>query len=77
MTIRDIFAASVIGYIYKDCFEHIRKEDTGLPDNWRLGLACDAYLIADAMLIARSASITENSKMSLDVNPDADVDVSR
>jgi hypothetical protein len=54
MTLRDYFAAKALPTIYQDAMEDARQ-GSGLlcDDNWRFGLALDAYLMADAMLEAR------------------------
>ena len=46
MALRDYFAAQAIGPL-------LRQNETYLDENWRLGLAIDAYAMADAMLAAR------------------------
>lgn len=46
MTLRDYFAAQAIGPLLQQIKTH--------PDeNWRMGIAIDAYAMADAMLAAR------------------------
>jgi len=45
MTLRDYFAAHILPEIYSQLHE--------FPEDWRLGLAKDAYKMADAMLKAR------------------------
>ena len=46
MSLRDYFAAQAIGPL-------LRQNETCPDENWRLGLAIDAYAMADAMLAAR------------------------
>ena len=46
MSLRDYFAAQAIGPL-------LQQIETYTHENWRLGLAIDAYAIADAMLEAR------------------------
>ena len=46
MSLRDYFAAQAIGPL-------LQQTETYPHENWRLGLAIDAYAIADAMLAAR------------------------
>ena len=46
MTLRDYFAAQAIGPL-------LQQIETYPDENWRLGLAIDAYAMADAMLSAR------------------------
>ncbi len=55
MTLRDYFAANVIPTIY-DVAMREAEQGSGLldDDQWRVGLAFDAYKMADAMLRARS-----------------------
>lgn len=48
MTLRDYFAAKAMQVVLADCKE--------FPDeNWRIGVAMDAYQMADAMMKAREA----------------------
>lgn len=51
MTLRDYFAAKVIPVVYKRAFMDMAK--TGFVENWKYGVALDAYAMADAMLEAR------------------------
>ena len=56
MTLRDYFAAKVLGDVYAYVMSEA-KEGSGIfqdPD-WRHGIALDAYAMADAMLKAREA----------------------
>ena len=46
MSLRDYFAARAIGPL-------LQQNETYRHENWRLGLAIDAYAMADAMLVAR------------------------
>ena len=46
MTLRDYFAAQAIGPL-------LQQIEAYPDENWRLGLAIDAYAMADAMLAAR------------------------
>ena len=46
MTLRDSFAAQAIGPL-------LQQIETYPDENWRLGIAIDAYAMADAMLAAR------------------------
>ena len=45
MTLRDYFAAQAIGPLL--------QIETYPDENWRMGIAIDAYAMADAMLAAR------------------------
>ena len=47
MTLRDYFAAQAIGPL-------LQQNETYPDENWRLGLAIDAYAMADAMLAVRA-----------------------
>ena len=47
MTLRDYFAAQAIGPL-------LQQIETYPNENWRLGLAIDAYAMADAMLAVRA-----------------------
>ena len=56
MSLRDYFAAKVLPNIYSTAMVDA-ADGSGLfsdPD-WRMGLALDAYAMADAMLAARAA----------------------
>jgi len=53
MTLRDYFAAKALPAIYKDATETARND--GWPDEWRMGVAEEAYAMADQMLKARDA----------------------
>lgn len=53
MTLRDYFAAQVIGHIYKDFWDAVRADKGGFDADWPMGLAMEAYRMADAMLRAR------------------------
>lgn len=46
MTLRDYFAAKAIGPL-------LQQIKTYPDENWRMGIAIDAYAMADAMLAAR------------------------
>lgn len=54
-SLRDYFATALIGPLYIDYMMTIRSGGTWQED-WRFGLAQDAYLMADAMLAAREES---------------------
>ncbi len=50
MTLRDYFAAKALPACLANCDE--------FPDeNWRIGVAMDAYAMADAMLAARKGGV--------------------
>ena len=53
--LRDYFAAKVLPSIYEVAM--IEASDSGLlqHDDWRVGLALDAYAMADAMMKARQS----------------------
>ena len=53
MTLRDYFAAQVLPAIYEEHFNGIRNKEYQLDPDWKLGLALDAYEMADAMMEAR------------------------
>ena len=53
MTLRDYFAAKAMPAIYTEVVR--RASDEGWPEDWRDGIAQDAYKMADAMLKAREA----------------------
>lgn len=53
MTLRDYFAAKALPAAYADYCESARK--IGFDEGWKMGVALDAYAMADAMLAAREA----------------------
>ena len=53
MTLRDYFAAHVIGAAFQDLFAGWRSRGEPVHEDWPMGLAMDAYRVADAMLKAR------------------------
>lgn len=57
MTLRDYFASKVMPAIYEVAMIEA-ADGSGLfkDDDWRMGLAIDAYAMADVMLKAREAS---------------------
>ncbi|HAM74184.1 MAG TPA: hypothetical protein DCQ09_00780 [Alcanivorax sp.] len=65
MTLRDYFAAKALPAIYRDMWEDWRASARGeaptmcVPEDWMVGVALDAYKMADAMLIARDTDTTE------------------
>jgi len=51
--LRDEFAKAVLPACYEEAIEAFKR--AGFPDeNWRVGVAFDAYQMADAMLVARN-----------------------
>ncbi len=54
MTLRDYFAAKAIPSVYATAMREA-EQGSGLfqDEHWRIGLAADAYALADAMLAAR------------------------
>lgn len=60
MTLRDYFAAKAMPPIYRDMWEDWRASARGeapamaIPEDWMIGIALDAYKMADAMLTARN-----------------------
>lgn len=50
-TLRDYFATEALGLCLAQYLNHAEIE--GFIENWRDGVAADAYLMADAMLKAR------------------------
>ena len=51
MTLRDYFAAKALPAAYADYCESARK--IGFDEGWKMGVALDAYDMADAMLKAK------------------------
>lgn len=54
MTLRDYFAAKVLPAMYSDYCTSASR--IGFDEGWMMGVAMDAYAMADAMLAARSAA---------------------
>jgi hypothetical protein len=55
-TLRDEIAMSILPAIYAEAMQETREgSNLFADDQWRMGLAIDAYMMADAMLIARGA----------------------
>lgn len=52
MTLRDYFAKEALGLCYAQYLNYAEAE--GFQEDWRTGVAIDAYMMADAMLKARS-----------------------
>ncbi|HDL7826277.1 TPA: hypothetical protein PXP39_004190 [Yersinia enterocolitica] len=52
LTIRDYFAKEALGLCYAQYLNYAEIE--GFQEDWRTGVAIDAYMMADAMLAARS-----------------------
>ena len=50
-TLRDEFAGQALLVCYAEACREFEK--TGFPEYWKLGVALDAYAMADAMLEAR------------------------
>ena len=57
MTLRDYFAAAVLPAMYRDFGDDFRAGRPGgvVPEDWKMGMALDAYAMADTMLKAREA----------------------
>jgi len=52
ITIRDYFAAKILPAVYSD---YCKDADIqGYVEGWRIGVAKDAYAMADAMLVERN-----------------------
>ena len=58
MGLRDYFAAHVIGAAFQDLFAGWRSRGEPVREDWPMGLALDAYCVADAMLKAREGGAT-------------------
>jgi hypothetical protein len=52
LTLRDYFAKEALGLCYAQYLNYAEAE--GFQEDWRTGVAIDAYMMADAMLKARS-----------------------
>lgn len=55
MTMRDYFAAKALPVVYSDYCASASK--IGFDEGWMMGVAMDAYAMADAMLAASSAAV--------------------
>lgn len=53
MTLRDYLAAKALPACYAQVCDHCEQQ--GWPEDWRAGVASDAYRMADEMLKARKA----------------------
>ena len=53
MSLRDYFAAHVIGAAFQDLFAGWRSRGEPVHEDWPMGLAMDAYRVADAMMKVR------------------------
>lgn len=51
MTVRDYFAKEALGLFYAQYLDYAKVE--GFQEDWRTGVALDAYMMADAMIKAR------------------------
>ena len=52
--LRDYFAAKALPAAYNDLWEDVRaRRILGVTEDWRMGVALEAYAMADAMLAAR------------------------
>ena len=56
MTQRDYFAAKALPCIYADAMASAAEAGLFHDPDWRIGIALDAYAMADAMLKAREAA---------------------
>jgi hypothetical protein len=56
MTLRDYFAAKAMGPCLVEFWRGVAALEYGVPEDWRMGIAIDAYAMADAMLAAREQS---------------------
>ena len=56
MNLRDHFAANALPATYRVFFGDVRAFGATVPEDWEMGIARDAYKLADAMLKAREAS---------------------
>lgn len=54
MTLRDYFVAKLLPAMYRDYWDDVRAgRECPADGDWKMGLAIDAYLLADTMLKAR------------------------
>ena len=55
MDLRDYFAAKAMPAVYRDFWDDVRAgRNDCVPEDWKMGIAIDAYAMADAMLAART-----------------------
>lgn len=54
LSVRDYFAAQVIGPAFLDLFTGWRQAGEPVQEDWPMGLAIDAYRVADAMIRVRT-----------------------
>ena len=54
VTLRDYFAVKAMPAVYRDLWDDVRAgRNNGVTEDWRIGVAIDAYSMADAMLAVR------------------------
>ena len=54
VTLRDYFAVKAMPAVYRDLWDDVRAgRNNGVTEEWRIGVAIDAYSMADAMLAVR------------------------
>lgn len=53
MSLRDYFAGQALPQVMREFLQDARDGAFQLPEDWRCGVAIDAYKMADAMLKAR------------------------
>lgn len=58
--LREIFAAAALPECYREACKQFHR--TGVPENWQIGVAMDAYAMADAMLAARRVDSGQAAK---------------
>lgn len=58
MTLRDYFAGKALPECLREFYAFL-SEGNQIPEDWRTGVAMDAYAMADAMLAARDTDTTE------------------
>lgn len=59
MTLRDYFAAKVLPECYSTFWNEVRLGNFELQDDWRIGIAIDSYMMADAMMSVRNKGLQE------------------
>lgn len=71
MTLRDYLAAKAMPAVYRDFWDDVRAgRNDCVPEDWKMGIALDAYGMADAMLAAREGGKEESQPSAVEISSD-------
>lgn len=71
MSLRDYMAAKAMPAVYRDFWDDVRAgRNDCVPEGWKMGIALDAYAMADAMLAAREGGKEENQPSPAEISSD-------